>query len=182
MNETATFAGGCFWCMEAVFEPLRGVSKVVSGYAGGDPRVTSYEEVCRGASGHAEVVQVTFDPAVVSYDTLLRVFFAFHDPTTKDRQGADVGPQYRSAVFWHSEAQRAAAEACIAALEREGTWPDPVVTELAPFERLHPAEGYHQGYYARNPGQAYCRAVIAPKVAKLRAAWAGLLREQGAGA
>ncbi len=172
----ATLAGGCFWCLEAVFEQLEGVLAVRSGYTGGDPRVTTYAEVYRGESGHAEVVQVTFDPARLSYDELLECFFAFHDPTTPNRQGADVGTQYRSAIFCHDAAQEAAARATIAALGAAGLWPDPIVTEVVPLTVFIAAEDYHQGYYRRNPEQGYCRAVIAPKLGKLRAHWAARLK------
>lgn len=165
-RETATLAGGCFWCLEAVFQDLRGVEQVRPGYAGGHLPDPSYEEVCTGTTGHAEVVQIVFDPGVVSYRDLLRVFFTIHDPTTRDRQGADVGPQYRSAIFYHSAEQRAVAEAVIAEVAK--VWDDPIVTELAPFERFYPAEEYHRDYYRRNPDQGYCRLVIAPKVAKVR--------------
>lgn len=165
-RETATLAGGCFWCLEAVFQDLRGVEQVRPGYAGGHVPDPSYEEVCTGTTGHAEVVQIVFDPGVVSYRDLLRVFFTIHDPTTRDRQGADVGPQYRSAIFYHSAEQRAVAEAVIAEVAK--VWDDPIVTELAPFERFYPAEEYHRDYYRRNPDQGYCRLVIAPKVAKVR--------------
>lgn len=168
MSEVATFAGGCFWCMEAVFLPLRGVEKVVSGYTGGTVKDPTYRQVCSGTTGHAEAVEVTFDPAVISYDDLLEIFFALHDPTTKDRQGGDVGTQYRSAVFYHSSAQKAAADAAIERLGREKIFPAPIVTEVVPAETFYRAEGYHQNYYAQNSGQPYCQAVISPKVAKLR--------------
>lgn len=178
-TETATLAGGCFWCLEAVFESLAGVESVVSGFSGGREGAVSYREVCTGETGHAEVVQVVFDPDVISYTDLLRVFFAFHDPTTPDRQGADVGTQYRSAIFWHSPAQRAAAEAVIGELTAQAVFPDPIVTELAPFTAFVRAEEHHQGYYRRNASQPYCRAVIAPKVAKLRAQLGDRLRRDG---
>jgi peptide-methionine (S)-S-oxide reductase len=165
-REIATLAGGCFWCLEAVFQDLRGVHQVTPGYTGGHVPDPSYEEVCTGTTGHAEAVQIVFDPGVVSYRDLLRVFFTIHDPTTRDRQGADVGPQYRSAVFYHSAEQRAVAAAVLA--EVATVWDDPIVTELAPFERFYPAEEYHRDYYRRNPDQGYCRVVIAPKVAKVR--------------
>jgi peptide-methionine (S)-S-oxide reductase len=167
-HEIATLAGGCFWCLEAVYDELTGVEDVVSGYAGGvDPNPT-YEAVCRGTTGHAEVVQVTFDPEVVSYRDILHVFFTIHDPTTLNRQGADVGTQYRSAIFYHSPEQRRTAEEVIAEIEEEGVWNAPVVTEVVPIETFHPAEEYHQEYFARNPNQGYCQAVIAPKVSKFR--------------
>jgi peptide-methionine (S)-S-oxide reductase len=167
-RETATLAGGCFWCLEAVFEQLRGVEKVVSGYAGGHVPNPTYHAVCSGATGHAEVVQVTFDPAEVSFRELLEVFFTIHDPTTLDRQGADVGTQYRSAIFFHSPEQERTAREVIAALEAEGVWDSPVVTEVAPLTEFYPAEDYHQEYYRNNPRQPYCQVVVAPKVAKFR--------------
>lgn len=167
-SQIATLGGGCFWCLEAVFDDLRGVSDVVSGYAGGhDPR-PSYEEVCSGTTGHAEVVQVTFDPAALSYDELLNVFFSIHDPTTLNRQGADVGTQYRSAIFYHSPEQKAAAERKVAELQASGIWDAPIVTEITQTPEFHAAEAYHQEYYRRNPGQGYCQFVVAPKVAKFR--------------
>ena len=172
MREIATFAGGCFWCMEAVFLPLRGVEKVVSGYTGGTAKDPTYRQVCGGTTGHAEAVEITFDPAVVSFDELLEIFFALHDPTTKDRQGADVGTQYRSAIFYRSPAQKAAAEAMIAKLDREKIFPAPIVTEVVPAGTFYPAEDYHQNYFAQNSGQPYCQAVISPKVAKLRTKYA----------
>lgn len=175
-TETATLAGGCYWCLEAAYEALQGVSGVVSGFAGGDPAVTTYREVCGGESGHAEVVQVTFDPDVVTFDDLLAVFFTLHDPTTLDRQGADVGPQYRSAIFFHSPGQQSAAIRAIAALTAERVWPDPIVTEVVPFTLFLPADAGHQGYYRRHAAEAYCRAVISPKLAKLRARWTHLLK------
>ncbi len=168
-TETATLGGGCFWCVEAVLQPLRGVKEVVSGYAGGHVPNPTYREVCAGRTGHAEVVQVAFDPDAIAYADLLRVFFATHDPTTPNRQGADVGTQYRSVVFYHDDAQRAAAEAVIAELEAEGVFDAPIVTEVAPLDTFYPAEAYHQDYYRANPDKPYCQAVIAPKVAKLRA-------------
>ena len=166
--ETATLAGGCFWCLEAVFLELKGVEKVESGYAGGDLPAPSYEQVCSGETGHAEVVQVTFDPSVISYRELLEVFFTIHDPTTLNRQGADVGTQYRSAIFHHSAAQKATAEQVIAALEAEHVWDGRIVTQVVPYEMFYAAEEYHRDYYRRNPNQGYCRIVIAPKVSKLR--------------
>ena len=172
----ATFGGGCFWCLEAAFSEIAGVERVESGFAGGDVPDPSYKEVCAGTTGHAEVVQITFDPSIVSYRDLLHVFFGIHDPTTLNRQGGDVGTQYRSAIFYHGAAQRADAEAVIAELKAEGVWDDPIVTELVAFEQFYPAEEYHRDYYRRNPEQAYCRAVIAPKVAKLRTAYRHLLR------
>ena len=166
--ETATLAGGCFWCLEAVFDELRGVESVESGYSGGHVESPSYRDVCTGTTGHAEVVQVHFDPAVLSYRDLLSVFFAIHDPTTPNRQGADVGTQYRSAIFFHSEDQKLAAEALIEDLNRQRIWGAPIVTEVAAFEKFYPAEDYHQEYFTRNPLQPYCMAVVAPKVSKFR--------------
>jgi len=167
-REVATLAGGCFWCLEAAFSDLKGVELVQSGYAGGHVANPSYEHVCTGETGHAEVVQITFDPQVVSYGDLLHVFFTIHDPTTLNRQGGDIGTQYRSAIFYHGPAQKAEAERVIAELGAEKVWDDPIVTVVAPFERFYPAEEYHRDYFRRNPKQAYCRAVIAPKVAKVR--------------
>ncbi len=167
-TELATLAGGCFWCLEAVFTQLRGVESVVSGYAGGNVPNPSYEMVCTGTTGHAEVVQLRFDPAVVSYRDLLQVFFTMHDPTTLNQQGADVGTQYRSAIFYHSEEQGAAAKQVVEELTASGLWDDPVVTELVPLDTFYPAEADHREYYERNSAQPYCQAVIAPKVAKLR--------------
>jgi len=166
-REVATLAGGCFWCLEAVYLELRGVERVVSGYSGGHG-AANYEEVCSGSTGHAEVVQITFDPAEISFRDLLDVFFTIHDPTTLDRQGADVGTQYRSAIFYHSPEQRRVAEQVIAELGREGRWGGPIVTQVAPIEAFFPAEDDHQDYFARNPNQPYCRAVVVPKVAKAR--------------
>ena len=167
-REVATLAGGCFWCLEAAFQDLRGVERVQSGYAGGRVANPSYEQVCTGTTGHAEVVQITFDPRVVSFDDLLHVFFTIHDPTTLNRQGADVGTQYRSAIYYHTPEQRAAAERVIVELQREHVWDDAIVTELKPLESFYPAEEYHRDYFRRNPNQGYCSAVIAPKVAKVR--------------
>jgi peptide-methionine (S)-S-oxide reductase len=167
-TELATLAGGCFWCLEAVFEQLRGVAKVQSGYAGGHLPNPSYQAVCTGMTGHAEVVQVAFDPAVISYRDLLGVFFTLHDPTTLNQQGGDVGTQYRSAIFYHDDEQRRVAEEVLRELEAEHVFDDPIVTEIVPLPAFYPAEEYHKEYYRRNPNQPYCRAVIAPKVAKLR--------------
>jgi peptide-methionine (S)-S-oxide reductase len=178
--ETATLGGGCFWCLEAVFERLRGVERVVSGYAGGKTPHPTYHQVCSGATGHAEVVQVVFDPQVVSFREILDVFFALHDPTTLNRQGADVGTQYRSAIFCHTPQQEEAARRRIAELNEEGVWGKPIVTEVAPFTAFFPAEDYHQGYYRANPAQGYCQAVISPKVAKLRKQFAAKLKAENA--
>lgn len=167
-HEVATLAGGCFWCLEAAFSDLKGVERVESGYAGGSLPNPSYEAVCTGKTGHAEIVQITFDPQVISFSDLLHVFFTIHDPTTLNQQGGDVGTQYRSAVFYHSPGQKAEVERVIAELNAEKLWDDPVVTEVKPLETFYPAEEYHRDYYRRNPTQGYCRAVIAPKVAKVR--------------
>jgi peptide-methionine (S)-S-oxide reductase len=175
-TEVATFAGGCFWCLEAVFLDLNGVQKVESGYAGGSVPNPSYEQVCTGTTGHAEVVQVTFDPQVITYEELLEVFFAIHDPTTLNRQGNDVGTQYRSAIFYHSPEQKAAAEQAIARLTAASTLGRPVVTEVKPFTAFFRAEDYHQEYFRRNPAQPYCRLVVAPKVAKARKHFAPKLK------
>ena len=167
-KEIATLAGGCFWCLEAVFEELRGVERVESGYSGGHAPDPTYKAVCAGTTGHAEVVQLTFDPRVVSYRELLEVFFTIHDPTTLNRQGADVGTQYRSAIYYHSPEQKKVAEDIIAELNAAQLWDAPIVTEVAPLTAFYPAEEYHREYYRLNPYQPYCRAVIAPKVAKFR--------------
>jgi len=166
---SATLAGGCFWCLEAVFQQLKGVDRVESGYAGGRLADPTYEQVCSGTTGHAEVVQVTFDPAVVSFSDLLEIFFVIHDPTTLNRQGADAGTQYRSAIFYHTPEQQAQAVRVVRELEASQVWESAIVTAIVPLERFYPAEEYHRDYFRRNPGQGYCRAVIAPKVAKLRA-------------
>jgi peptide-methionine (S)-S-oxide reductase len=166
--ETATLAGGCFWCVEAVFDEVRGVERAVSGYTGGGVANPGYEAVCSGATGHAEAVEVTFDPGVVTFRELLEIFFTVHDPTTLNRQGADVGTQYRSAIFYHNAEQRETAERVIAELNEEKIWDAPVVTELAPLAEFYTAEDYHQKYFRNNPGQGYCRAVVAPKVSKFR--------------
>jgi peptide-methionine (S)-S-oxide reductase len=167
-REKATLAGGCFWCLEAVYDQLRGVENVESGYAGGSTISPSYQQVCTGTTGHAEVVQVTFDPEAISFRDLLDIFFTIHDPTTLNRQGADVGTQYRSAIFYHTPQQKAIAEETIAELEREKLWSAPIVTQIVPLTDFYPAEEYHRDYFARNPGQGYCQAVIAPKVSKFR--------------
>jgi peptide-methionine (S)-S-oxide reductase len=167
-REVATLAGGCFWCLEAVYDQLRGVDEVVSGYTGGTVPQPTYKLVCTGTTGHAEAVQITFDPTVISFRDLLDVFFTIHDPTTLNRQGADVGTQYRSAIFYHTPEQKAAAEQVIKELTAARLWNDPIVTEVVPFEVFYPAEAYHQEYFANNPDQGYCRMVVAPKVAKFR--------------
>ena len=176
-RETATLAGGCFWCLEAAFQDLKGVESVQSGYAGGRVANPSYEDVCTGSTGHAEVVRITFDPQVVTFEDLLHVFFTIHDPTTLNRQGADVGTQYRSAIFYNSPEQKATAERVIAELQAQKLWDEPVVTELKPLEAFYPAEEYHRDYYRRNPNQGYCRAVIAPKVAKVRKVYFDRLKQ-----
>jgi peptide-methionine (S)-S-oxide reductase len=164
----ATLAGGCFWCLEAVYTELKGVERVVSGYTGGHVANPSYPAVCTGATGHAEVVQITFDPSLISYRDLLQVFFTIHDPTTLNRQGADVGTQYRSAIFYHHLGQKAIAEAVMAEIEASGIWGRPLVTQVEPLQAFYPAEAYHQDYFKRNPYAGYCQVVIAPKVAKFR--------------
>jgi peptide-methionine (S)-S-oxide reductase len=166
--EVATIAGGCFWCLEAVFDELRGVEEVESGYAGGHVVNPTYRQVCSGDTGHAEVVQLTFDPRQISFKEILEVFFTIHDPTTPNRQGADIGTQYRSAIFYHTPEQRAVAEQVIREIEAAEIWDDPIVTEVAPLDRFYRAEDYHQEYYANNSAQPYCRAVVAPKVMKFR--------------
>jgi peptide-methionine (S)-S-oxide reductase len=167
-RELATLAGGCFWCTEAVLAELRGVERVIPGYAGGSVPNPTYEQVCSGSTGHAEAVQATFDPKVISFDDLLRIFLTVHDPTTLNRQGPDSGTQYRSAIFYTSDAQRTAAERVLREVEAAHLWPGHLVTELAPLRAFYPAEEYHREYFRRNPGQGYCRAIIAPKVAKFR--------------
>lgn len=174
----ATLAGGCFWCLEAVFERLEGVEKVESGYSGGHVVNPSYRQVGMGTTGHAEAVQVTFDPEVIGFRELLEVFFSIHDPTTLNRQGADVGPQYRSAIFYHNQGQKATAEEVIHELESEKIWRDPFVTEVAPFAAFYKAEDYHQEYYRRNSAQPYCQVVIAPKIAKLRQRYLARLKTE----
>jgi peptide-methionine (S)-S-oxide reductase len=167
-KEIATLAGGCFWCLEAVYDGMRGVESVESGYMGGHTSNPTYEEICGGNTGHAEVVRVTFDPTVVSFKDLLDVFFVIHDPTTLNYQGNDFGTQYRSAIFYHTPQQKAAAEETIARLNAAKLWKDPIVTEVTPISVFHMAERYHQEYFERTPYQPYCRAVVAPKVAKFR--------------
>jgi peptide-methionine (S)-S-oxide reductase len=166
--EIATLAGGCFWCLEAVYDELKGVESVESGYAGGQTVNPSYQQVCSGTTGHAEVVQIKYDPAVITFRDLLDIFFTIHDPTTLNRQGGDVGTQYRSAVFYHDDAQREAAENMIKELDQMRLWDAPIVTQVVPLENYYPAEAYHQEYFANNPGQGYCQMVVAPKVSKFR--------------
>ena len=175
-KEVATLAGGCFWCLEAVYDDLRGVEAVESGYMGGASSQPTYAEVCSGESGHAEVVRITFDPSVVTFRELLEVFFVIHDPTTLNRQGNDVGSQYRSAIFYHSEAQQRAAAAVIADLTERAVYDDPIVTEVAPAGVFWMAELYHQEYFARNPAQPYCMWVVSEKVAKFRKHFVGKLK------
>lgn len=167
-TEVATLAGGCFWCLEAVFDDLVGVTDVVSGYSGGRVPNPTYKHVCSGETGHAEVVQVTFDPSVIAFGDLLKVFFTIHDPTTLNRQGADIGTQYRSAIFYHSPDQERTAEETIAELNAAKVWDRPIVTEVTAFQAFYPAEDYHQEYFRRNPAQPYCQMIVAPKVAKFR--------------
>ncbi len=175
-SKVATLGGGCFWCIEAVFDQLDGVTDVVSGYSGGHVAHPSYRQVCDGTTGHAEVVQVTFDPTKISFREILEVFFSVHDPTTLNRQGNDVGPQYRSAIFYHSPEQQRVAMELITELNEAHTWSRPIVTEVTPFERFYPAEDYHQEYFARNGDQPYCQFVVAPKVAKFRKQYSERLR------
>lgn len=179
--ENATFGSGCFWCTEAVFQRLRGVRSAVSGYSGGAVPNPTYEQVCTGRTGHAEVVQVTFDPAQITFADLLRVFWQTHDPTTPNRQGHDVGTQYRSAVFYHNEAQRATAEAYKQQLDASGTFAAPIVTEIVPFSKFYPAESYHQDYFRSNPAQSYCAAVIRPKVEKFSHQFRDMLADRSEG-
>jgi peptide-methionine (S)-S-oxide reductase len=179
-TQLATLGGGCFWCLEAIYADLKGVSSVVSGYAGGTLPNPSYKLVCTGTTGHAEVVQVTYDPQVLSYADLLRIFFTIHDPTTLNRQGADVGTQYRSVIFYHDQEQKQAAQEVMAEIETEKIWSHPIVTQLLPFEAFYPAEDYHQEYFIHNQSQPYCQVVIAPKVAKFRKHYQDRLKkEQG---
>ncbi len=176
-REIATLAGGCFWCLEAVYQELRGVELVESGYMGGHIRNPSYREVCDGTTGHAEIVQVTFDTQEVSFKEILQVFFTIHDPTTLNRQGADVGTQYRSAIFYHSDEQKATAEQVIREIATAGVWSNPIVTEMTAADTFYKAENYHQNYYTQNGGQPYCRVVIAPKVAKFRKQYLDRLKQ-----
>jgi peptide-methionine (S)-S-oxide reductase len=166
--EIATFGAGCFWCVEAIFQQLRGVQSVVSGYAGGAAENPTYEQVCTGTTGHAEVAQITFDPAIIGYEDLLSVFWRTHDPTTLNRQGADAGTQYRSVIFYHNEKQKAIAERSKQDTNASDLWQNQIVTEIVPFSHFYPAEGYHQNYYRLNPNQPYCRFVIDPKVQKFK--------------
>lgn len=175
--ETATLAGGCFWCIETIFDDLKGVEIVESGYSGGKIKNPTYEQVCSGNTGHAEVVQITFDPSVISYEKLLEIFFHIHDPTTLNRQGADAGTQYRSAIFYHNDEQKKTAEAVIKKISSSGLWSDPIVTEVTAFDVFYPAEDYHQDYYINNKEKSYCSIVIAPKVQKFYKEYKDLLKD-----
>ncbi len=174
--ETATLAAGCFWCVEAVFDDLRGVQDVVSGYSGGHKENPTYQEVCSETTGHAEVVQIRFDPQAISFKEILQVFFTVHDPTTLNRQGNDIGSSYRSAIFYHSDEQKRVAEEVIKEVTGENIYDNPIVTEVTAFEKFYPAEDYHQEYFANNPTQPYCAAVVAPKVAKFRQKYVSRLK------
>ncbi len=174
--EIATLGGGCFWCVEAIYQDVRGVEKVASGYAGGEVDNPTYRQICSGNTGHAEVVQITFDPAVISYEEILFIFWRIHDPTTLNRQGADVGTQYRSVIFYHDETQKGIAERSKAETDQSDLWFSPIVTEISSFDKFYVAEDYHQEYYRWNANQPYCRAVIDPKVRKFRKAFAGKLK------
>jgi peptide-methionine (S)-S-oxide reductase len=176
--QKATLAGGCFWCLEAVFDEVKGVYSVESGYAGGQVENPSYQAVCSGMTGHAEVVQIQFNPEILSYRDILHIFFAIHDPTTLNRQGVDTGSQYRSAIFYHEEDQKALAEQVVAELESQKIWDNPIVTTIEKLDRFYPAEAYHQEYFARNPSQPYCQAVVAPKVAKFRKQFLDMLNKE----
>ncbi len=176
--QTATLAGGCFWCLEAVYDELKGVHSVESGYAGGQMDNPTYREVCNGNTGHAEVVQIRFDPNIISYRDLLNVFFTIHDPTTLNRQGADIGTQYRSAIFYHNDEQKKIAEEVTKELNTQRIWDNPIVTELTKFDKFYKAEDYHQEYFANNPYQPYCQVVVAPKVAKFRKHFIEMLKKQ----
>jgi len=178
--EKATLGGGCFWCTETIFNELKGVEKVVSGYSGGTVKNPTYQQVCTGTTGHAEVIQISFDPSVISYEKLIEIFFHIHDPTTLNRQGADVGTQYRSVIFYNDENQKKTAEEVKEKISKSGLWDDPIVTEIAPFTEFYPAEDYHQDYYENNKEKSYCSLVIAPKVAKFYKEYKDLLKD-GAG-
>lgn len=175
-HELATLAGGCFWCLEAIFNELKGVKRVVSGYSGGISVHPTYKDVCSGTTGHVEAVQVTFDPSKISYQDILEIFFSAHDPTTLNRQGADLGTQYRSAIFYHNKQQKAIAEELIRELNKARLWKQPIVTQIAPLSKFYLAEGYHQEYFSRHPEQAYCQMVISPKLDKFRRQWAKRLK------
>lgn len=175
-TEIATLAGGCFWCIEAIFREVEGVKQAVSGYTGGTTADPAYHDVCSGQTGHAEALQVTFDPTVITYREILEIFFSVHDPTTLDRQGADVGTQYRSAIFYHAEEQKTIADSLMKEMEESHVWAEPIVTEVVPLGEFYPTEEYHSEYFIRNPEQAYCRTVISPKMGKFRRRWAHRLR------
>lgn len=177
-TEGATFGAGCFWCVEAVFQRLVGVQKVVSGYSGGAKENPTYEQICSGTTGHAEVCQITYDPGMITYDELLEVFWTTHDPTTPNRQGNDKGTQYRSVIFYHNEKQKELAEKYKKALDEAGIWKNPLVTEIAPFEKFYPAEGYHQNYFNANPNQGYCQFVVLPKVEKFKKVFKDKLKKE----
>lgn len=176
--ETATVAGGCFWCIEAVFSRIEGVKSAISGYAGGTMETPAYEAVCSGKTGHAEAVQVTFDPEIIPFRTVLEIFFSVHDPTTLNRQGADNGTQYRSAVFYQDAAQKQTAEEVVKELDKKHIWKKPIVTEIVPLPKFYPAEDYHQHYFTKHPGEGYCRIMISPKINKLRKEWANRLKAE----
>ena len=176
--ETATFGGGCFWCTEAIYERVEGVKSVVSGYAGGTVKNPTYEQVCTGTTGHAEATEITYDPKVVSYDDLLEIFFKTHDPTSLNRQGADVGTQYRSVIFYHNDEQKKKAEYYKTELDKSGAWDKPIVTQIVPFTNFYPAEDYHQDYFAKNPNQGYCAYVIGPKVEKFEKVFKDKLKKK----
>lgn len=176
-KEVATLAGGCFWCTEAAFQEVEGVESVVPGYSGGIKPAPTYEEVSTGRTGHAESVQVTFDPSVISYREILEIFFSIHDPTTPNRQGADVGTQYRSAIFYQNDGQKETAEEVVDELNRSRVWDKSIVTQIAPFQHFYPAEEYHRNYFSRHPGLAYCQVVVAPKINKLRLRWSTKLKK-----
>lgn len=176
LSEVATLAGGCFWCIEAVFREVEGVKEAISGYTGGSTPDPGYQDVCSGQTGHAEAVRVTFDPTVITYRDILEIFFSVHDPTTLNRQGADFGTQYRSAIFHHDEEQKAIADSLITELDEGHIWDRPIVTQVVPLGEFYPAEDYHREYFSRNPNQGYCRTVISPKVSKFRQRWAHRLR------
>jgi peptide-methionine (S)-S-oxide reductase len=175
--EIATLAGGCFWCIDAIFREVDGIEKVVSGYTGGNTANPTYQQVCTGQTGHAEAVQLSFNPSVISYREVLEIFFSAHDPTTLNRQGADVGTQYRSAIFYHNAQQKAVAEELIGELNKARLWEGPIVTQIIPLNTFYPAEDYHQRYFSRRPEQAYCRMVISPKLQKLRKQWAKRIKK-----
>jgi peptide-methionine (S)-S-oxide reductase len=177
-SKIATLAGGCFWCLEAVFDEAKGIHSVESGYAGGHVENPSYQAVCSGTTGHAEVVQINFDPEIISYRDVLHIFFAIHDPTTLNRQGADVGTQYRSAIFYHDEDQKVIAEQVIEELGAQKIWDNPIITSIEKLDKFYLAEAYHQEYFASNPSQPYCQAVVAPKVAKFRKQFLEMLKKE----